>query len=493
VKPFIAGVLAIWFVVICLLGATGAFVRPPGTLPIPVLIGAAAPLALFLAAYWIWPAFGAYVLSIDLPLASAIQACRAGGLGFLALYAHGVLPGAFAWPAGLGDLAIGVTAPWVALALVRRPGFASSKVFVAWNLLGILDLLVAVGIGGLHSVLASIGELTMGPMAQMPLVLIPAYLVPLFIMFHLTALFQVRRQPLSRVPEASRKDLVLDPAPHTDWAKPRGAAKAFLYIGIILLVALLTGSIVTLRKQNHAATTVRPTASSSPNDGILEDSSQNRHLDLLLRDRHRLQRELHLEGEIPADLKPAAFWRHGDGRMEAIPLTTKRDSKYVYFSYPGDALSHAYFTDFVAFPPRLVPVPSCRHDTELILVVANANQAPTSSDVRLALANFKYQQALPNLSDDRVLVIFTPEGWYERDSGGKMINHDRDSYGNVTKDARDDDGNVNGDRIRTPTGTNWLYDLQQMLKEKFKFVAGVAFRGRAPEKKKKYSTPWEKH
>src|SRR5262249_11237234 len=49
-----------------------------------------------------------------------------------ALYVHGVLPGAFAWPAGLGDIAIGVTAPWVALALVRRPGFATSRVFVAY-------------------------------------------------------------------------------------------------------------------------------------------------------------------------------------------------------------------------------------------------------------------------------------------------------------------------------------------------------------------------
>ena len=31
------------------------------------------------------------------------------------------------------------------------------------------------------------------PMSQLPLVLIPAYLVPLFVMLHLTALFQARR------------------------------------------------------------------------------------------------------------------------------------------------------------------------------------------------------------------------------------------------------------------------------------------------------------
>jgi hypothetical protein len=207
-RPLIISVLALWFVVVFLLGAAGLFVKPPGTPPLPILAGATVPLIVFLAAYWGWPAFGAYVLSADLPLGAAIQAWRAGGLVFLALYAQGMLPGAFAWPAGLGDIFIGVTAPWIALALIRRPGFATSPVFVVWNLLGILDLVVAVGSGGLHSAFASPGEVTTGPMAQLPLVLIPAYLVPLFVMLHLTALFQARQQASSTV-RMSRPDQLL--------------------------------------------------------------------------------------------------------------------------------------------------------------------------------------------------------------------------------------------------------------------------------------------
>src|SRR5262249_11360289 len=143
-KSIITGVLGLWFAAAFLLGAAGAIARPAGTPPIPILIAATAPVIAFLGEYWGWPAFRAYVLSLDLPLATAIQAWRAGGLGFLALYAHGVLPGAFAWPAVLGDIAIGVTAPWVARALVRRPGFAASRAFLVWNLLGVLDLVVPV-------------------------------------------------------------------------------------------------------------------------------------------------------------------------------------------------------------------------------------------------------------------------------------------------------------------------------------------------------------
>ena len=144
-------------------------------------------------------AFRDFVLGLDPALMTAIQAWRFAGFGFLALFSYGVLPGTFAWPAGVGDMAIGLTAPWVALAIIRRPGFIGSKPFLAWNLFGILDLVVAVSSGALNSVLATgiPGEVTTAPMAQLPLVLIPGYLVPLFVMLHLAALFQARRAPTS--------------------------------------------------------------------------------------------------------------------------------------------------------------------------------------------------------------------------------------------------------------------------------------------------------
>jgi hypothetical protein len=141
-----------------------------------------------------------FILSADLRLIVGMQAWRWAGFGFLTLYTYGVLPGIFAWPAGLGDMAIGVTAPLVLSALLRRPGFAAGKCFVAWNVSGILDLTVAVSIGALVPLLAPnfYGAVSTAPMTQLPLVLVPTYLVPTylvptFLILHLTALFQARR------------------------------------------------------------------------------------------------------------------------------------------------------------------------------------------------------------------------------------------------------------------------------------------------------------
>jgi hypothetical protein len=154
-----------------------------------------APLSLFLVAYRTLPAVREFILSADLRLIVGIQAWRWAGFGFLSLYTYKVLPGIFAWPAGLGDMAIGVTAPLVLAAMLRRPDFAASKRFVLWNLSGILDLVVAVSIGAVVPIFAPnlYGAVSSAPMTQLPLILIPAFLVPTFLMLHFTALLQARR------------------------------------------------------------------------------------------------------------------------------------------------------------------------------------------------------------------------------------------------------------------------------------------------------------
>ncbi len=184
-----------WFALIFVLGVRGAFVAPRGAPPLALLIALLAPLSLFLLGYRTIPPLREFVLSADLRLIVGMQAWRWAGFGFLTLYSYGVLPGIFAWPAGLGDMAIGVTAPLVLSGLLRRPGFAAGKSFVAWNVSGILDLTVALSIGALVPLLAPnlFGAVSTAPMTQLPLVLVPTYLVPTFLILHLTALFQARR------------------------------------------------------------------------------------------------------------------------------------------------------------------------------------------------------------------------------------------------------------------------------------------------------------
>jgi hypothetical protein len=193
-------VLSVWFVLVVSLGASGAFIGRPGTPPVAIGIGVGAPLLLFFAWLRLSQSFRAFVLALDLRLIAAIQAWRFAGLGFLALYANKVLPAMFALPAGLGDMAVGFAAPWMVLALVRQPAFAASPAFTRWNVLGILDLIVAVSLGTVGATLSTgaPGEISTAPMATLPLLLIPAFLVPLFLMLHTAALMQSRQTISSR-------------------------------------------------------------------------------------------------------------------------------------------------------------------------------------------------------------------------------------------------------------------------------------------------------
>ena len=198
VRSIVFLALGLWFGLVFFLASQGAFVASAGSPPLPVFFGVAIPLALFLAAYLGLKSFRSFILCADLRVGAAIQAWRWAGQYFLALYAWGVLPGLFAFPAGLGDMAIGVTAPWIVLGLVRNPLFAASRRYVVWNILGILDFVVAVSMGVLssglfHKINELNGNVTTSAMNRLPLALVPAFVVPFFTMLHLTALFQARQ------------------------------------------------------------------------------------------------------------------------------------------------------------------------------------------------------------------------------------------------------------------------------------------------------------
>ena len=148
--PLVAAVLAVWFLIVLGLGAEGAFESAPGHPPLPVLVAILAPVLLFGLAYRALPAVRAYAQGLDLRLVTAMQAWRVLGGMFLALYAFGVLPGAFAWPAGAGDMAVGVAAVVVLRAMLKNAPTWRSQVW--WlNVASIADFVGAVGTGVLTS------------------------------------------------------------------------------------------------------------------------------------------------------------------------------------------------------------------------------------------------------------------------------------------------------------------------------------------------------
>ena len=187
-------VLALWFLAVFALGASGTFMAPPHTPPLALLIAFVAPIAAGVVAYRASQRFREWVLGIEPRLLVSLQSWRVAGFAFVALSVHGILPGFFAWPAGLGDIAIGLTAPLILGRLAQSPAYASSPAYVRWNLLGLLDLFVAIGLGAIGGFLLSDRPVTTAPMATLPLVLIPAFFVPGYILIHFAALARARRR-----------------------------------------------------------------------------------------------------------------------------------------------------------------------------------------------------------------------------------------------------------------------------------------------------------
>jgi hypothetical protein len=149
----------------------------------------------------------ALLLATRIPLVSRILAApvtparlalphtlRIVGVLFLIVMAQGHLPAAFALPAGLGDIAIGVAAPFVARRLARGTGRTGA---VRFNVLGILDLIVA---GIIAFLLLEFVEVTpsTAPLRLLPLALIPTSAVPLALALHIVSLRQLRTAARSR-------------------------------------------------------------------------------------------------------------------------------------------------------------------------------------------------------------------------------------------------------------------------------------------------------
>ncbi len=184
-----AGIVAAWFVFALSASALHVFETKPGAPPLPVGISALAPIIVFLLWFAASAGFRRFALSLNPGTLTFVQSWRIAGLTFLTLYAAGLLPGFFALPAGWGDIAIGATAPLAALKLAN---FSRRRGFIAWQILGMIDLVTAVASGTAARLISPHGVPT-AVMTVLPMSLIPTFAVPLFFILHIICITQARQ------------------------------------------------------------------------------------------------------------------------------------------------------------------------------------------------------------------------------------------------------------------------------------------------------------
>jgi hypothetical protein len=194
-RPAVRSLVVAWFLLVLLLAANHKFISTPGTPPLAVGLAFLVPILLFLAAVRLSPGFHDYVLKINSVFLAALHGWRFIGLGFIMAYCEHLLDGSFAWPAGLGDLTAGIFAPWIVLRLATDKSFIRNPLFLAWNIFGITDFVVAVATGTIdQGVLPAFKPAIVSSLMQrLPFVLIPCFFVPWLLITHIIMLMQRRR------------------------------------------------------------------------------------------------------------------------------------------------------------------------------------------------------------------------------------------------------------------------------------------------------------
>jgi hypothetical protein len=205
----IALVIAAWFGVTSAIAAVGDFSVAGGQLAlpllglsvlIPVVVGVAAPLV---AA----PVRRVISQGAIQPTVIAVHSLRViPGVVFLSMIVVGVLPAIFAVPAGAGDVIVGLAA-FSASRWLRSGRWDR---VLAWNLLGVLDLVTAIVLavlttpGQLHLISATPDTRWMN---MPPLVVVPTFEVAIYLLLHSVSLrFVIGARRQARTAAAPRLD-----------------------------------------------------------------------------------------------------------------------------------------------------------------------------------------------------------------------------------------------------------------------------------------------
>jgi hypothetical protein len=207
----IATLLVVWFLAELVPAWLGFFQGATPRIPM-IQFGMLIPPVIVAVLFWRWRLLGRVIEAVPQEWMAGVQFYRVMGVIFLVLYASGKLPGIFALPAAIGDILTGLFAPIVGAAYARNPQAAAGRLR-AWNLFGIADLIVALGLGFLTSP-SPLQMLSLDKPNELvtafPLVMIPVFLVPLAVLLHLASLKKLRQSATAQT--ARQLDRAAHPA-----------------------------------------------------------------------------------------------------------------------------------------------------------------------------------------------------------------------------------------------------------------------------------------
>lgn len=189
------GIAGIWFVAAFIGGVMGLFSRPNEP-PLYVGLFILVPILGFTLAYRASSRIQHALDAVPLRLITIAHVLRFVGLGFVIGAIMNVLPAQFGYPAGWGDAIAAALCLPLAWAISRqRYSPRMRTLFIAWNIYGLIDLVLAVTLGILYSP-SSFGvlrtDVSTALMATFPINLIPTFFVPVFILLHVLALVRSR-------------------------------------------------------------------------------------------------------------------------------------------------------------------------------------------------------------------------------------------------------------------------------------------------------------
>jgi hypothetical protein len=174
----VAALLLVWLAVAATVGVSGALahLRPPA--PQAMIVGLS--IGGWIALRRISP-LRSWSAAVDPRLLAVPHLLRAlAGVAFLRMAAAGLLPEIFAVPAAWGDIAVAVVAAiLLAAGPVRQP--AHARAWLAWNVFGLVDILLVVA-NAARVGLAN--PSSMAAMLRLPLAVIPTFLVPVIFITH---------------------------------------------------------------------------------------------------------------------------------------------------------------------------------------------------------------------------------------------------------------------------------------------------------------------